>query len=57
MSARGATRELEAKFRDLAATELAPREIETLVEQCWSLAQLPDAGVLARGSVSSRKRE
>jgi 2-methylcitrate dehydratase PrpD len=43
--------ELEAKFRSLAALELAPREIEKLLQQCWSLAELPNAAVLARGSV------
>ena len=42
--------ELEAKFRALAATELAPAQIERLVEQCWSLSKLADASVIARGS-------
>ena len=44
--------ELEAKFRKLAATELAPHEVEKLVERCWSLAELPDAAAIARGTVS-----
>ena len=44
--------ELETKFRRLAATELAPHEVEKLVEQCWSLAQLSDVAVIARGSVA-----
>ena len=48
--------ELEAKFRSLAATELAPREVDELVELCWSLERQPDAAILARGSVSSRER-
>jgi 2-methylcitrate dehydratase PrpD len=48
--------ELEAKFRSLAATELAPREIDQLAEQCWSLARLPDAAVIARGSVAAAPR-
>jgi 2-methylcitrate dehydratase PrpD len=45
--------ELEAKFRGLAATELAPAQIERLVEQCWSLQALPDASIIARGSVAA----
>jgi len=44
--------ELAAKFRDLAATELASPAIERLIAQCGSLATLPDAGVIARGSVA-----
>ena len=48
--------ELEAKFRDLAATELAPGEIDQLLRHCRSLEQLPDAAVLARGSVSRERR-
>lgn len=46
--------DLEAKFRSLAATELAPRAVEQLIEQCWSLAQLPDAGALARACVPGK---
>jgi 2-methylcitrate dehydratase PrpD len=48
--------ELDTKFRSLAAFELTPREVDVLAEQCWSLAGLPDAGVLARGSVSGGAR-
>ena len=48
--------ELEAKFRELAATELAPREIDALIAQCRSLPDLPDAAVLARGSVTASSR-
>jgi len=48
--------ELEAKFRSLASAELATREIDTLVEQCWSLERQPDAAVLARGSVAAGAR-
>lgn len=44
--------ELEAKFRSLAAAELTPEEVDKLVEQCWSLADLPDAAVIARGTVA-----
>lgn len=46
--------ELDAKFRRLAATELAPHEVENLAQQCWSLASLPDAAALAGGSVARR---
>jgi hypothetical protein len=42
--------ELDAKFRSLAASELAPAEIDRLAEQCWSLSELADAAVIARGS-------
>jgi 2-methylcitrate dehydratase PrpD len=45
--------ELEAKFRGLAATELSPAAVERLVGHCWSLADLPDAAVIARGSVAA----
>lgn len=45
--------DLEAKFRSLAAAEFTPRAIEQLIEQCWSLAQLPDAGALARACVAA----
>lgn len=45
--------ELDAKFRALAASELAPAQIDRLANQCWSLHELPDAGVLARGSVAN----
>ena len=45
--------EIEAKFRSLAANELDPTAIEQLIGRCWSLASLPDAGVIARGSVAS----
>ncbi len=44
--------DLEAKFRSLAAAELASRAVEQLIEQCWSLASLPDAGAIARASVA-----
>ncbi len=44
--------DLEAKFRSLAATELAPPAVEHLIEQCWSLAKLPDAGAIARASAA-----
>ena len=48
--------ELEAKFRSLAAAELAPPAIEGLIEQCWSLARLPDAADIARGSVAAQPK-
>jgi len=40
--------DLEAKFRGLAAAGLAPPAVEHLIEQCWLLAELPDAGAIAR---------
>jgi 2-methylcitrate dehydratase PrpD len=48
--------DIEGKFRSLAARELAPAAIETIISQCWSLTQLPDAGVLARASQSARTK-
>jgi len=45
--------ELEAKFRGLAAAELTPAQTEQLIERCWSLASLPDAGAIARASVAA----
>jgi 2-methylcitrate dehydratase PrpD len=44
--------DLSAKFRGLAAAELAPRAVEQLIEQCWSLAELPDAGAIARAGAA-----
>ncbi len=43
--------DLEAKFRRLAATVLAPQGIENLISMCGSLADLPDAGAIGRASV------
>ena len=48
--------DLEAKFRSLAGGELAPRALEQLIEQCWSLQRLADAGALARASVAAASR-
>ena len=48
--------EIDAKFRSLAASELAPAEIDRLAEQCWSLNKLSDAAVIARGSFSEQSR-
>lgn len=45
--------DLDAKFRSLAAAELAPRAVEQLLGQCRSLASLPDAGILARARVAA----
>ncbi len=44
--------DLDAKFRSLAAAELAPRAIEQLLGQCRSLAELPDAGAIARAGAA-----
>jgi len=45
--------ELEAKFSGLATAELAPQQTERLISLCWSLADLPDAGAIARASVAA----
>jgi 2-methylcitrate dehydratase PrpD len=42
--------ELDAKFRRLAASELAPAQIDRLAQLCWSLDTLADAAIIARGS-------
>ena len=47
--------ELDAKFHTLAGMELTPHEVEKLSAQCWSLASLPDAAAIARGSVTARR--
>jgi 2-methylcitrate dehydratase PrpD len=39
---------LEEKFRGLAQGVLPPQRIEALLEKCWDVARLPDAGELAR---------
>jgi 2-methylcitrate dehydratase PrpD len=48
--------ELDAKFRSLAASELAPAQIDRLAEQCWSLHEQQDAAVIARGSFSEQSQ-
>jgi len=43
--------DLEAKFRGLAQETLPPAQVEEIVNLCWQVAALPDAGVLARAAV------
>lgn len=47
--------QLETKFRALAAAQFAPPAVDRLIRQCWSLAQLPDAGALARACAARQK--
>ncbi|HEX5958311.1 MAG TPA: MmgE/PrpD family protein [Hyphomicrobiaceae bacterium] len=42
---------LDAKFRDQAARVLAPAQVDTLLNRCWKLAELSDAGELVAASV------
>lgn len=43
--------DLERKFRGLADAVLTPCEITTLIDKCWTLATLADAGGIARAAV------
>ncbi len=43
--------DLERKFIDLAADTLPQHKTRKLIDCCWSLAELPDAGELARLAV------
>jgi 2-methylcitrate dehydratase PrpD len=47
--------ELEAKFSSLAGAALTPQAAARLIELCWSLERLPDAGALARASVAAAR--
>jgi 2-methylcitrate dehydratase PrpD len=42
--------DLEAKLRDLAADVLPPERISGLIDACWRMATLTDAGELARSA-------
>jgi 2-methylcitrate dehydratase PrpD len=43
--------DLEAKFRSLAAEVLPPARVEEIIQLCWRITTLTDAGVLARAAV------
>ncbi|WP_428103284.1 MmgE/PrpD family protein [Candidatus Rariloculus sp.] len=43
--------QLEEKFRDQAVLALPSLQVDALIEQCWRLDSLQDAGALARTSV------
>jgi 2-methylcitrate dehydratase PrpD len=45
--------DLEAKFRGLAQDLLPPARIEEIINLCWSVSKLGDAGALARAAVPS----
>lgn len=47
--------DLEAKFRGLAAGILSDAETSRLIELCWNLGKLKDAGEVARASVPAKK--
>lgn len=42
--------QLEGKFRDQAILALAPDQVDALIDACWRIAELDDAGELARQS-------
>ncbi len=44
-------RDLEEKFRGLAAAALPPAQIDELIALCWKLPELTDAGAIARAAV------
>ena len=43
--------QLEEKFRDQTVLALPSLPVDALIEQCWRLDSLPDAGALARATV------
>jgi 2-methylcitrate dehydratase PrpD len=45
--------DLEAKFRGLAQEVLAPARLEEVIQLCWNISGLEDAGALARAVVPS----
>jgi 2-methylcitrate dehydratase PrpD len=47
--------DLEAKFRGLAGGILSKAETDGLIQLCWDVAKLKDAGEVARASVPGRK--
>jgi len=47
--------DLEAKFRGLAAGILSDAETSGLIELCWNIGKLKDAGEVARASVPAGK--
>jgi 2-methylcitrate dehydratase PrpD len=49
-------RDLEAKFRGLAEGILSKPEIERLIQLCWDIGTLKDAGEVASASVPGRRR-
>jgi 2-methylcitrate dehydratase PrpD len=42
--------QLEAKFRDQAVLALPPARVDALIDACWRIDELDDAGVIARDS-------
>ena len=48
--------DLEAKFRGLTDGILAKAETDGLIELCWDIGKLKDAGEVARASVPARRR-
>jgi 2-methylcitrate dehydratase PrpD len=45
--------QLEAKFRDQAPARLPPVTIDRLIEQCWTIDRLEDAGEIVRASTGA----
>ena len=43
--------QLEAKFSDLAEGILTPAQIQQLMSDCWQVAQLSDARLVAQAAV------
>jgi hypothetical protein len=41
---------LEARFSDLADGVLPKAQAQALMEQCWKIADAPDAGAIARAA-------
>ena len=43
--------DLEAKFRGLTAEVLPAAQVEELIQLCWRVTELEDAGTICRASV------
>ncbi|HEX6998033.1 MAG TPA: MmgE/PrpD family protein [Gammaproteobacteria bacterium] len=47
--------DLEEKFRDQAVRALPAERVEALIERCWRIDELADAGELARATMPERR--
>ena len=46
--------DLEAKFRALAQDLLPAAQVEDIIKQCWRIAELDDAGAVARAAAARK---
>lgn len=45
-------KDLEAKFKGMAAEVIGPKATERLIEMCWGLADAPDVAKIARAAAA-----